>query len=156
MAKKKKRLEDDAWMWMTQPFVAGLQSLQTSGANIPSVISSRGRRKSSPAHLPYTANPYMLRQVFNIPAYIVYGTLLPTPLEQIAFAKDPLGIVPPYVWKGGFHAILDVSSTVADPFGVARSQLQSPHEATFGRPNPNYWSTPEGQAMTELFQASGY
>jgi len=155
MAKKKKKLEDDAWMWMTRPYVAGLQSLKTAGTNIPAAITTV-RGKSSPAHLPYAANPYILRQVFNIPAYIVYGTLLPTPLEQIAFAKDPLGIVPPYIWKGGFHAILDVSATVADPFGVARSQLQSPHEATFGRPNPNYWSSPEGQAMTELFQASGY
>jgi hypothetical protein len=95
----------------------------------------------------------MLRQVFNIPAYIVYGTLLPTPLEQIAFAKDPLGIVPPYEWKGGFHAILDLSATVGDPFGVARGQIQSPHEEAFGRPNPNYWFSEEGMAMDELFAA---
>jgi len=141
---KKKRLEEDAWLWMSRPFVAGLQSIQSSRANIP----------TSAGHLPYAADPYMLRQVFNIPAYIVYGTLLPTPLEQIAFAKDPLGIVPPYEWKGTFHAILDVSATVGDPFGVARSQLQSPHEAAFGRPDPNYWNTEEGRAMTELFSAA--
>jgi len=105
--------------------------------------------------LPFAANRYILRQVFNIPAYIIYGTLLPTPLEQIAFAKDPLGITPPYVWKGGLHAILDLSATVGDPFGMARSQLQSPHEAVFGRPNPNYWFSEEGMEMTELFLAAG-
>jgi len=138
---------------MTRPFVAGLQSLQTSRANIP--VPSRSRIRV-PQALPYEPNPYILRQLFNIPAYIVYGTLLPTPLEQIAFAKDPLGIVPPYEWKGGFHAILDLSVTVTDPFGVARSQLQSPHEAAFGQPNRNYWISEEGLAVTELFQAAGY
>jgi len=142
MAKKKKKLED-AWMWMTQPSVPGM----TPVANLPSRV---------PQALPYEPNPYILRQLFNIPAYIVYGTLLPTPLEQIAFAKDPLGIVPPYEWKGGLHAILDLSVTVADPFGVARSQLQSPHEAAFGQADRNYWTSEEGLAVTEIFLAAGY
>jgi len=148
MAKKKKK-ELFSTSWFSGPilFVATHSSLTLPGTPLASSV---------PRALPYGADPYMFRQVFNIPAYIVYGTLLPTPLEQIAFAKDPLGIVPPYEWKGGFHAILDVAATVGDPFGVARSQLQSPHEAAFGRPNQNYWSSPEGQAVTELLQASGY
>lgn len=124
-----------------------MTQVANQSGNLPSRI---------PQALSFTADPYMLRQVFNIPAYIVYGTLLPTPLEQIAFAKDPLGIVPPYVWKGGLHAILDVAATVGDPFGVARAQIQSPQEAAFGRPNPNYWFSEEGLAMTELFSAAGY
>jgi len=147
MAKKKKKKELFSTSFMSGPlnFVA-THSSSTSARN----------RGEVPGSIPYSADPFMFRQVFNIPAYIVYGTLLPTPLEQIAFAKDPLGIVPPYEWKGAFHAILDLSATVGDPFGVARAQMQSPHEAAFGRPDQNYWSSAEGQGMTELFQASGY
>jgi len=158
MAKKKKEEEEDAWLWMSRPFSPGAVPVgQDSAASMLfGSTTARTKKASSTPFLPFTANPYILRQVFNIPAYIVYGTFLPTPLEQIAFAKDPLGIVPPYVWKGGFHAILDLSATVGDPFGVARAQIQSPHEAAFGRPNPNYWFSEEGLAMTDLFIEAGY
>lgn len=76
---------------------------------------------------PFEVDPYRLRQLFNIPAYIAYATILPTPLEQIAFAKDPLRIVPPYEWRGSFHAVLDLAATVADPIGVARSKIVNPY-----------------------------
>jgi len=167
MARKKKDEEEDLplYLWLRAYTKKLVPPRAMMGIPIPKLERARVKKKTStskdkrntvPPFIPYSANPYILRQLFNIPAYIIYGTLLPTPLEQIAFAKDPLGIVPPYEWKGGMHAILDLAVTVGDPFGVARSQLQSPHEAVFGRPNPNYWASEEGQAITEMFLAAGY
>jgi len=103
------------------------------------------------ASQPYEVDPYRMRQLFNFPAYFIYAAVLPSPLEQIAFAKDPLGITPPYEWKGGFHALLDIAATVSDPIGVARSKLVNPYQSVHGKPDPNYWNTEEGQGLTELF-----
>jgi hypothetical protein len=134
----KKKEEEDAWMWMSQPFIPNASLLQNASMQIYD-------------KQPYEWDPYRMRQLFNFPAYAAYASVLPTPLEQIAFAADPLGIVPPYEWKGGFHALLDAAATVGDPIGVTRSKLVNPYHAVHGKPDPNYWNTEEGQAMTELF-----
>lgn len=150
MARKKKKIEDDAWMWLTQSFVPG--QVQVSSPLpidvVHEIVDSLPKKSTS---LPYEVDPYRLRQLFNFPAYFIYAAILPSPLEQIAFAKDPLGITPPYEWRGGFHALLDVAATVSDPIGVARSKLVNPYQSVHGKPDPNYWNTAEGQGLTELF-----
>ena len=97
----------------------------------------------------FTVDYHRLRQVFNFGAYAAYGSVLPTPLEQIAFAKDPLGIVPPYEWRGTWHALLDVSATLADPKGAIQSKLVNP-AAT---PSP---SSMDIQWLIERQLAAGY
>jgi len=114
MARKKKDEEEDLplYLWLRAYTKKLVPPRAMMGIPIPKLERARVKKKTStskdkrntvPPFIPYSANPYILRQLFNIPAYIIYGTLLPTPLEQIAFAKDPLGIVPPYEWKGGMH-----------------------------------------------------
>jgi len=34
--------------------------------------------------------------------------------------------------------------------------MQNPYNAAFGYPSLNYWNSPEGLAITELFQEAGY
>lgn len=154
MAKKKKEEEEDAWLWMSQPFSPGATPIAKL-STLPR-ITLPGRGSTKDAGLDYTTQSFevdffRMRQRFNFPAYAAYATILPTPLEQIAFAYDPLGIVPPYEWRGGFNAILDVAASVADPIGIARSKLVNPYHAVHGKPDPNYWNTEEGQGLTELF-----
>jgi len=145
MAKRKKKKEE-----LDASFMSGF--LPGAASPVSVKTPALGNRIYSPH--PFEVDIWRQRQLFNFPAYVIYGTILPSPLEQIAFIYDPLRIVPPYQWRGGFHAMLDVAATVTDPFGVARTYLHNPMELAIGRSDPNYWMSEEGMAMGDIFAQS--
>ena len=72
----------------------------------------------------YLKNQHPTAYMFPLGGYIVYASFLPTPLEQIAFQRDPLGITGGYVVRGLGASIHDLVRTVGDPIGVAQSGIQ--------------------------------
>jgi len=142
--KKKKKEELDASLmgW----YLPG--SLSPVTVRIPAL----GNRIYS--SLKFSVDYWRQRQIFNLGAYLIYGSVLPTPLEQMAFAADPLGIVPPYEWRGPFHAVLDASALFYDPIGVVSSQFSGFLQTAYGDPDYGYWQSEEGMAMGDLFASS--
>jgi len=123
--KKKKKEEFDASLM--GGYLPGLVSPVTT--QIPAL----GNRIYTT--LPFEVDIWGQRQVFNLMAYLIYGSFLPTPFEQIAFARDPLGIVPPYEWRGIFYATLDAGALVRDPIGIISSEFRK--SLTYGNvPDP--------------------
>jgi hypothetical protein len=73
MAKKKKKLEDDAWMWMSQPSVPGVgTSMSILGPTRGTTISSMGSGLSVKEWATFQLQQQSLREG-AFPAYLYYG-----------------------------------------------------------------------------------
>lgn len=84
----------------------------------------------------YLKTQHPTAYVFPLGGYIVYASFLPTPLEQIAFQRDPLGITGGYVVRGLGSSIHDLIRTVGDPIGISQSVIQRESRVGSLQPDP--------------------
>jgi len=143
--KKKKKEELDA----------SLMGWYLPGSLSPVTVRTPALGNRIYTSLPFEVDIWGQRQVFNLLAYLIYGSFLPTPLEQIAFARDPLGIVPPYEWRGIFYATLDASALVRDPVGIISSEFHK--SITYGNVSnqTDFWNSEQGILIQEAWWESG-
>jgi len=153
---RKKKLEDDAWMWMTRPFVPGVQPLSSG------ILSSPPSTSSSPSRqLPLVVPEWPSKPSSFIANYLYYF-FLPTPLEQIGTILDPMNLQTPhgrYRTAGGLpRLLLDIAGDVhmmraaLDPSTLPMRDpfIQNPYTAAMGMPDPMA-QYPE---LNDLFAAS--
>ena len=87
MATLKKKREEDAWMWMTQPHPPGMDNASFLTRHVTSDFKL-------PSFQPFNFHASVPGTSF-IENYIAYF-LLPTPLEQIGTLFDPLQLQDPH------------------------------------------------------------
>jgi len=97
MAKKKKEEEEDAWLWMSQPFSPGAVPVAQ-----PSSLPQRSSEKRKISSLGFAAAPLTwnilpppMPGTSFIDNYLLYF-FMPTPFEQLGTIFDPLSVqIPP-------------------------------------------------------------
>jgi len=143
---RKKKLEEDAWLWIHRPKLPGLSEVTGNAVH----------------------NQDMPTKPSSFIENYLYYFFLPTPFEQIGTLLDPLNLQTPhgrYRSAGGLpRLVMDIGGDVhmmraaVDPgtLPMMEAYMQNPYNAAFGYPSLNYWTSPEGLAITEIFQEAGY
>jgi len=89
--KKKKKLEEDAYLWMSQPFVPGTVPV----AQVEAPIEFQNPLRSSFPNPSWNILPPPMPGTSFIDNYLLYF-FMPSPFEQIGTILDPLSVqVPP-------------------------------------------------------------
>jgi len=111
--KKKKKLEDDAWMWMNQPFVPGALSV-AQPISVPEFPQEQILPSSSFSNAPlWDIIPPPMPGTSFIDNYLLYF-FMPSPFEQIGTLLDPLSVqIPPQrYWDNPLNLVFDVYQDV--------------------------------------------